>query len=107
MGLKAAQQRQYFIGDSALYVANTINDLNEQGIKFISRAPQKLKQSRTLISHQHNHTFETLENGYSACWQEVEYGGVAQRWSLIRSEQAAKRETCSLDKSIKNHHCIP
>ena len=98
--LKAAQQCQYFIGDSALYVAETINDLNEQGIKFISRAPQKLKQVKTLISQQHNYAFETLENGYSACWHEVEYGGVAQRWLLIRSEQATKREACTLDKSM-------
>lgn len=40
--LKAAQNSQYFIGDEALYVAETIQSLDEQGQLFISRAPQKL-----------------------------------------------------------------
>lgn len=101
--LKAAQQCQYFIGDSALYVAETIRDLNEQGMKFISRAPQKLKQVKVLISQQHELPFKELEKGYSACWHDVEYGDVKQRWLLVRSEQAAKRETYTFDKNMQKN----
>ena len=99
--LKAAQNSQYFIGDAALYVAETIRSLDEQGRLFISRAPQKLKQVKELIAQQHTVDFVPLENGYSGAWLDADYGGVKQRWLIVRSEQAKKREQHSLDKRMK------
>jgi len=48
--LKAAQDSQYFIADAALYVVETIASLDEQGQLFISRAPQKIKTSKSSDS---------------------------------------------------------
>jgi transposase len=80
--LKVAQNSQYFIGDAALYVAETIRALDEQGRLFISRAPQKLKQVKELIAEQHTLDFVPLENGYSGAWLDADYGGsCAQRAS--------------------------
>ena len=31
-------------------------------------------------------------NGYSGCWVDADYGSVSQKWLLIHSEQATKRE---------------
>ncbi len=44
--MKAAQNNRYFIGNAALYVAETIQSLYQQGQLFISRAPQTLKVVR-------------------------------------------------------------
>jgi len=99
--LKAAQNSQYFIADAALYVAETIASLNEQGKLFISRAPQKLKQVKEAIAQQHLLDFQMLENGYSAAWLTSDYGEVKQRWLLIESEQAKKREQHTLDKRME------
>jgi transposase len=99
--LKVAQNSQYFIGDAALYVAETIRALDEQGRLFISRAPQKLKQVKELIAEQHTLDFVPLENGYSGAWLDADYGGINQRWLVVRSEQAKKREQHSLDKRMK------
>lgn len=98
--LKAAQNCQYFIGDAALYTAETIQSLEQQGQLFISRAPQKLKQVKTLIAQQDTLSFEALDNGYSGAWVESDYGHVKQRWLLVRSEQAKKREQYTLDKCM-------
>jgi transposase len=99
--LKAAQNSQYFIDDAALYVAETIRSLEEQRQLFISCAPQKLKQVKEVIAQQHTFDFVPLENGYSGAWLDADYGGVKQRWLVVRSEQAKKREQHSLDKRMK------
>jgi transposase len=98
--MKAAQNSRYFIGDAALYVAETIQSLDQQGQLFISRAPQKLKAVRQAISEQHTLSFETLENGYSGAWLKANYGDVEQRWLLVCSEQAKKSEQKTLDRKM-------
>ncbi len=98
--LKAAQKSRYFIGDAALYTAETIESLNEQGQFFITRVPQKLKQAKAIIKDVADVDFEPLDNGYSGAWFERDYGGVTQRWLLVRSEQANKREQHILDKRL-------
>ena len=98
--MKAAQNCTYFIGDAALYTAETIQSLDEQGQLFITRAPQKLKLVKAAIAEQENYTFTALENGYSGTWLESDYGQVEQKWLLVRSEQARKQEQYTLDKRM-------
>jgi transposase len=98
--LKAAHENRYFIADAALYTAETIQSLDEQNQLFISRAPQKLTLVKTAISEQNNYHFTELENGYSATWIDSNYGDVKQRWLLVFSEQAKKREQHTLDKRM-------
>ena len=98
--MKAAQNCRYFIGDAALYTAESIQSLDEQGQLFITRAPQKLKLVKTAIAEHEALSFLTLENGYSGVWLESDYGDVKQRWLLVRSEQAKKREQYTLDKRM-------
>jgi len=44
-----------------------------------------------------------LDNGYSAAWYDAMYGGVKQKWLLVKSEQAGKRERHTLNKTaLKN-----
>tara|TARA_B110000914_G_C15482562_1_gene456419 strand:+ start:93 stop:1700 length:1608 start_codon:yes stop_codon:yes gene_type:complete len=98
--MKAAQNSRYFIGDAALYVAETIQSLHQQGQLFISRAPQKLKAVRQAISQQHTLSFESLDNGYRGVWLKMNYADVEQRWLLVSSEQAKKSEHKTLDKKM-------
>jgi len=98
--LKAAHENRYFIADAALYTAETIQSLDKQNQLFISRAPQKLTLVKTAISEQNNYHFTELENGYSATWIDSNYGDIKQRWLLVFSEQAKKREQHTLDKRM-------
>jgi transposase len=99
--LKAAQDSQYFIADAALYTAQTIQSLDEQKQLFISRGPHKLKQVKEAIAVKSTLDFKTFDNGYSVAWLDSDYGEVQQRWSLIESEQAKKREQHTLDKRME------
>ena len=98
--LKDAHESRYFIADAALYTAATIQSLDEQNQLFISRAPQKLTLVKNAISEKKKNTFIALENGYSATWIDSNYGDVKQRWLLVFSEQAKKREQYTLDKRM-------
>lgn len=44
---------------------------------------------------------EELGDGYHGCWLDSDYGGVSQRWLLLRSEQAARREQATVEKHLK------
>jgi transposase len=46
---KAAQKCRYLVADAALYVKETIVELDALGQLFITRVPQKLKEAKTLI----------------------------------------------------------
>lgn len=98
--LKAAQRSRYLVADAALYVAETIQALQEQGQYFITRVPQKLVEAKTLIKNQSQLTLEPFCEGYSGAWVDSNYGGVAQKWLFIRSAQATKREQHTLQKNI-------
>jgi len=98
--LKAAQKSRYFIADAALYVAETIQSLDEQKQLFITRVPQKIIQAKQLITEHSQTTLEPICEGYSGQWVDSDYAGVKQRWLLIRSEQAGKREQKTLAKKM-------
>jgi transposase len=55
---------------------------------------------KTAIAEQGDYSFYELGNGYSGAWLESDYGEVKQRWLLVHSEQAKKREQHTLDKRM-------
>lgn len=67
---------------------------------FITRVPQKLKETKALIEQSLTLDFTDMGNGYSGVWHSSTYGDVKQKWLLIRSEQAKKREAYSLTKRM-------
>jgi transposase len=86
--LKAAQACRYLVADVALYVKKTIEDLDAQGQLFITRVPQMLKEAKALIKQAPTLVFAPISQGYEGVSYDSEYGGVDQKWLLIRSEQA-------------------
>jgi transposase len=88
--LKAAQASRYLVADAALYVKETIVDLDTQGQLFITRVPQTLKEAKALVKQAPSLTFMPISQGYEGVSYDSEYGGVKQKWLLIRSEQARK-----------------
>jgi transposase len=98
--LKAAQASRYLVADAALYVKETIEDLDDQGQLFITRVPQTLKEAKALVKQAPTLNFISISPGYEGVSYDSEYGGVAQKWLLIRSEQAYKREQHNLNKRM-------
>jgi len=98
--LKAAQASRYLVADAALYVKETIQALDKLQQLFITRVPQTLTNAKALIKQADSLTFTPMENGYSGVWADSDYGDVPQRWLLVRSEQAYKREQHNVNKRM-------
>ena len=101
--LKAAQQSRYFVGDAALYTADSIIAMEQQGQLFASRVPVTIKEAKQAIRQLDPTKLVTLGNGYHGCWLNSCYAGVTQKWLLLRSEQAMKREQRTLEKNLLKH----
>ena len=88
-----------YVGDSAIY-ANILQ--HSADMFWITRAPEKIKEVRTLVSIPKNElTWIKLNNGYSYCAITSNYKDVKQRWLMFFSEAAYRRESKTLDKKIK------
>ncbi|MEZ9133635.1 IS1634 family transposase [Vibrio breoganii] len=98
--LKAAQNSRYFIADAALYTEESITSLDEQQQKFITRVPMTLKLSKQALLNLKPEQLTAIGNGYSGHWIKSDYGNVEQRWLLIKSEQATKREEATFYKNL-------
>ena len=88
-----------WIADSALYSAEKL--LACPDVLWLSRVPETIKACSQLISIKSEDIIWTQgENGYQ--WSEFcsLYGGIKQRWLLVYSQQAFKREQKTLEKNI-------
>ena len=83
--LKAAQRCRYLVGDAALYVEETIAHLQQINQLFITRVPQTLKEAKALIKEAPGLSFTGITSGYEGVFCENQYGGVRQKWLLVRS----------------------
>ena len=98
--LKAAQNSRYFIADAALYTEESIQSLDEQKQKFITRVPMTIACAKQALLALEPKQLLPIENGYSGHWVEANYGNVKQRWLLVKSEQATKREGVTFYKNV-------
>lgn len=98
--LKAAQACHYLIGDSALYTSESIQELDAQSQFFVTRVPQKILEAKELLANLDTLCFSGLGNGYHGAFVDSDYAGIAQKWLVVRSEQAKKREILTLEKRI-------
>jgi transposase len=88
-----------YVGDSAIY-ANILQ--HSADMFWITRAPEKIKEVRTLVSiPEEDITWTKLSNGYSYYATISDYKDVKQRWLMFFSEAAYRRENKTLDKKIK------
>lgn len=88
----------YLIADSALYSAANLEKLAETQLKWITRVPATLAEARTALAQAEPQTMTPLEAGYRYQIVPATYGGVAQRWLLIYSEQRRAHAQRAVDK---------
>ena len=63
---------------------------------FQTRVPVTLNEAKQAVATIGAQPLTALGNGYHGRWQHANYAGVAQRWLLVRSEQASHREQQTL-----------
>ena len=100
---KAALNARYFVGDAALYVAETIQELDQQDQWFISRVPLTIRAAKELVQGAPSLTMEAVEGFeyYEAVEVRSDYAGVEQRWVLFRNKQSQESEQKTLTRRMQ------
>jgi transposase len=93
-----AKQLPFFVADSALYSKENFEQLKE--VKWVTRVPETLKEAKQWISQLQTEMMSDCGDGYHILVVPSSYGGVPQRWILVFSEQACKRELETFTKNL-------
>jgi transposase len=88
----------YLVADGALYSAENLQKLADTSLQWITRVPATLTEAQEVLAQAQPATMPPLQEGYRARSMLSTYGGVAQRWVLIYSEQRQPQAQRTVDK---------
>ena len=88
----------YLVADSALESAENLQKLAETSLTWITRVPATLTEAQAVLAQPDPQTMAPLTEGYRYRVVPSSYGGVAQRWVLIYSEQRQPQAQRTVDK---------
>lgn len=88
-----------WIADSALYSQDKL--LKRNDYEWLTRVPETIQSAKALLQKPESE-IEWVEQpkGYRLSSFESSYGGIEQRWLLVYSEQAYRREKATLEKKL-------
>ena len=90
-----------WIWDSAFYTADNLKKVGKR-FKWISRVPETISDAKELLrSSDVTSMIQTEMNGYYLLSTMVTYGGVLQRWIVVYSEKAYKRQVKTIERRIQ------
>jgi transposase len=92
------------IKDSAGYTAQSLSNMKAVGQTWIMRVPNTIKATQAWLSEANlseKPKFQPLLEGYTYQTRVENYGGIKQRWLLIHSQPAYKKELRSQQKRIE------
>jgi transposase len=105
--LKATPDNLLFVVDAMFYTPEKLAELSK--VKWITRVPATYKESKNLLlTPPKDLTWKALNKGYEISVTRSEVGGISQRWVLVHSQQAKKRELKTfykrLDREFEKQH---
>ena len=96
--LQALTEIEYLVMDSAGYTEKTLQACTDV-ILWISRVPETLTESKAALAKTYD-TWLPLSEGYDYVPLNSSYGAIQQRWLLIFSQAAYKRELITLKRTF-------
>ena len=88
-----------FIFDSAFYHAESIKDCD---FPWITRVPENIREAKDLLTNLKEKDFVSSGlKGYKIHSKIVNYGGITQRWIVVYSKYAYKKEAKTLENEIE------
>jgi transposase len=88
-----------FVVDAAFYVPEKLADLGD--VHWITRVPAQLKEAKTWLKTKTECLiWQSFDENYRAASQKVVVHGVEQRWLLVESKHAQKRELESFTRRL-------
>ncbi len=90
-----------WVWDSAGYSEKNVKEISPS-YKWIMRVPETLSEVKSVIEKTKKEEMkETSLDGYRISTTYEAYGGVKQKWVVVFSDEAFKREKKTLEKNIK------
>jgi len=90
-----------WIWDSAFYTADNLRKVGKS-FKWISRVPETISDAKELLrSSDVKSMIQTKMDGYYLLSTTVTYGEVLQRWIVVYSEKAYKRQVKTIERRIQ------
>jgi len=97
--VQAAPDGMFFVVDAAFYVPEKLAELN--GVKWITRVPANYKEAQKLLKSEDDEiTWQQVNDSYRIHHQKANLGGISQRWILVSSQAAYKKELKTFLKRI-------
>lgn len=88
-----------WVADSALYTTDKL--LRNNSYLWVTRVPETISEAKKLMEIlDEDVDWQECEKGYKIASFTSHYGGIEQRWLLVHSDQAEKRERNTLEKNI-------
>ena len=89
--LKDAPEGICFVVDAAFYVPEKLAELDS--VYWITRVPAKLNEAKQLLSTQQEKLeWQSFDENYRGSEHEITLHGIKQRWLVVESKHAIKRE---------------
>jgi len=89
--------KPYFVMDSAGYSADNLKTMKT--VLWLTRVPETLSEARRLVRETSATVMQELKAGYFGKEVRVTYAEIEQRWLVVYSEAAYRRELKSLEKT--------
>jgi len=87
-----------YIADSAMY-NSCVN--NSADFIWMSRVPESISEAKAWLQKEDSSfAWKDLGNGYRVCTVKSQYKDIDQRWCVVSSEQAYKREIVTFEKNV-------
>ena len=91
----------YWVADSALYSKKKLL-AHKDSVKWLTRVPESIKAAK-LLTQEDSYSWSVINKKYKFVELGSSYSGIPQRWIIIESEQAKKRELKTLEKKIEKN----
>ena len=96
----------HWVADAAFYSQKKLLKKGND-VLWISRVPENITSAKNLLSkNAENYQWQEIGNGYSMSPHSSYYGGVDQRWILIFSEEAYKREMETFNSNLEREEIV-
>jgi transposase len=87
-----------YVADSAMY-NSCVN--NSADFIWMSRVPESITEAKAWLQKEDSSfAWKDLGNGYRVCTAKSQYKDIDQRWCVVSSEQAYKREIVTFEKNV-------
>src|SRR5258708_33499786 len=89
-----------YVADSGVYSESNMRQLNEAGVKWVSRVPETSKEAKAVLQ-EGSEQWQTAEDGSTQWYSRVmNLPQGAERWLIVRTQASLQRAQVSLQRQV-------